>query len=60
MAELRRVRSGNVTEKDGLATMHDVLDAQWALENENGIFFSFLEVIRVVLKAQELPFLIFG
>lgn len=36
MAELRRIRSGNVTEKDGLATMHDVLDAQWALENENG------------------------
>jgi len=35
MQELRRIRSGNVTEKDGLATMHDVLDAQWALENEN-------------------------
>jgi hypothetical protein len=36
MQELRRIRSGNVTEKDGLATMHDVLDAQWVLENENG------------------------
>jgi len=35
MQELRRIRSGNVTEKDGLATMHDVLDAQWVLENEN-------------------------
>jgi len=35
MQELRRIRSGNVTEKDGLATMHDVLDAQWCLENEN-------------------------
>jgi len=33
MAELRRVRSGIQRETDGLATMHDVLDAQWLLEN---------------------------
>ena len=32
MQELRRVRSGNVTENDGMVTMHDVLDAQWYYE----------------------------
>eukprot|EP00960_Hanusia_phi_P049674 759699-Hanusia_phi.AAC.1 len=29
MQELRRVRSGALTEHDNLMTMHDVLDAQW-------------------------------
>eukprot|EP01027_Heterolobosea_sp_BB2_P000238 GEZU01000358.1.p1 GENE.GEZU01000358.1~~GEZU01000358.1.p1 ORF type:complete len:479 (+),score=159.64 GEZU01000358.1:211-1437(+) len=33
MQELRRVRSGNMTEKDHLVTMHDVLDAQYVYEN---------------------------
>lgn len=33
MQELRRVRSGNLTENDGMVTMHDVLDAQWYYEN---------------------------
>ena len=33
MQELRRVRSGNITENDGIVTMHDVLDAQWYYEN---------------------------
>ena len=33
MQELRRVRSGNITENDGMVTMHDVLDAQWCYEN---------------------------
>lgn len=33
MLELRRVRSGIQTEKDGMVTMHDVLDAQYAYEN---------------------------
>ena len=36
MQELRRVRSGNITENDGMVTMHDVLDAQWCLENGRG------------------------
>ncbi|KAK8810227.1 hypothetical protein WA538_000666 [Blastocystis sp. DL] len=36
MQELRRVRSGNITENDGMVTMHDVLDAQWCLENGKG------------------------
>jgi len=33
MQELRRVRSGILTEKHGMVTMHDVLDAQWSYEN---------------------------
>lgn len=33
MQELRRVRSGIQSEKDGLVTMHDVLDAQWLYDN---------------------------
>jgi H/ACA ribonucleoprotein complex subunit 4 len=34
MQELRRIRSGDNKEDDGLVTMHDVLDAQWLWENE--------------------------
>lgn len=34
MEELRRVRSGILTENDRLFTMHDVLDAQYKYENE--------------------------
>ncbi|KAJ1898278.1 centromere/microtubule-binding protein cbf5, partial [Kickxella alabastrina] len=33
MQELRRVRSGALTESDNLVTMHDVLDAQWVYDN---------------------------
>ena len=33
MQELRRVRSGALTEQDNLVTMHDVLDAQWLYDN---------------------------
>nr|KAG5687776.1 hypothetical protein BaRGS_025670 [Batillaria attramentaria] len=33
MQELRRVRSGIQSEKEGLMTMHDVLDAQWMYDN---------------------------
>jgi len=33
MLELRRNRSGTMSEEDGLATMHDVLDAQWLYDN---------------------------
>lgn len=33
MQELRRVRSGVMTEKDNMVTMHDVLDAQWQYDN---------------------------
>lgn len=33
MQELRRVKSGAMGEYDGMATMHDVLDAQWTYDN---------------------------
>ncbi|KAG5459109.1 MAG: putative centromere/microtubule binding protein cbf5, partial [Olpidium bornovanus] len=33
MQELRRVRSGAMSENDNLVTMHDVLDAQWTYDN---------------------------
>lgn len=33
MLELRRVRSGIQSENDGMVTMHDVLDAQYAYDN---------------------------
>jgi len=34
MQELRRVRSGAMDEKNGMATLHDVLDAQWIYDNQ--------------------------
>lgn len=33
MQELRRVRSGAMSENDGIVSLHDVLDAQWLLDN---------------------------
>lgn len=33
MQELRRVRSGAMDENKGLVTLHDVLDAQWQMDN---------------------------
>ena len=33
MQELRRVRSGVMGEADNMVTMHDVMDAQWLLDN---------------------------
>nr|XP_058144619.1 H/ACA ribonucleoprotein complex subunit DKC1-like [Dasypus novemcinctus] len=33
MQELRRIRSGVMSEKDPMVTMHDVLDAQWLCDN---------------------------
>jgi len=33
MQELRRVRSGAMSEQDGMVTLHDVLDAQWTYDN---------------------------
>ncbi|SJX60746.1 probable CBF5-Centromere Binding Factor / putative rRNA pseuduridine synthase [Sporisorium reilianum f. sp. reilianum] len=34
MQELRRVRSGALSENDSIVTMHDVLDAQWLYDNQ--------------------------
>ena len=33
MQELRRVRSGALSENDDMVTLHDVLDAQWVYDN---------------------------
>ncbi|KAK4058936.1 centromere/microtubule-binding protein cbf5 [Microbotryomycetes sp. JL221] len=33
MQELRRVRSGAMSENDDIVTMHDILDAQWVYDN---------------------------
>lgn len=34
MEELRRIRTGVISEDDHISTMHDVLDAQWLYDNE--------------------------
>ncbi|OHS98934.1 putative H/ACA ribonucleoprotein complex subunit 4 [Tritrichomonas foetus] len=34
MAELRRTRTGNITEETGMVTMHDLLDAKWLLDTK--------------------------
>ncbi|KAK8887240.1 H/ACA ribonucleoprotein complex subunit dkc1 [Tritrichomonas musculus] len=34
MEELRRTRTGNITEEKGMITMHDLLDAQWLLDTK--------------------------
>lgn len=40
MQELRRVRSGALSENDDIVTMHDVLDAQWLYDNtRDGLFY---------------------
>lgn len=49
MQELRRVRSGILTEKDHLVTMHDVLDAQWVFENKKDESY-----LRHVIKPMEI------
>lgn len=42
MQELRRVRSGAMSENDDIVTMHDVMDAQWMYDNtRDGMCFVF-------------------
>ncbi|KAF5402725.1 tRNA pseudouridine synthase B [Paragonimus heterotremus] len=50
MEELRRVRSGIMTEEDNLVTMHDVLDAKWLYDNRRDE--SYLR--RVVMPLEKL------
>ena len=38
MEELRRVRSGIMTENEHMFTLHDVIDAQWEYENHKVCF----------------------
>jgi tRNA U55 pseudouridine synthase TruB len=46
MQELRRVRSGALSESDEMVTMHDVIDAQWLYDNtRDGTSFSSLSVL---------------
>jgi H/ACA ribonucleoprotein complex subunit 4 len=49
MQELRRVRSGVLSEGDHSVTMHDVLDAQWQLDNHRDESY-----LRRVVKPLEL------
>jgi hypothetical protein len=44
MQELRRVRSGAMSENDDIVTMHDVMDAQWLYDNTRDGEFSVLVV----------------
>lgn len=48
MQELRRVRSGAMDEKDGMVTLHDVLDAQWLHDNQRDESY-----LRTVIKPLE-------
>jgi len=43
MQELRRVRSGALSENDEIVTMHDVMDAQWLYDNTRDGSFSLPE-----------------
>ena len=49
MEELRRVRSGAMTENDHLYTMHDIMDAQYKYENEGDETY-----LRRIIKPLEL------
>lgn len=42
MQELRRVRSGAMSENDDMVSMHDVMDAQWLYDNTRDGTFLFL------------------
>ena len=48
MQELRRVRSGAMSENDDMVSMHDVMDAQWLYDNtRDGTFFFSLFISNV-------------
>jgi H/ACA ribonucleoprotein complex subunit 4 len=49
MQELRRIRSGSMNENEHMATMHDVLDAQWVFKTEKDETY-----LRRVIKPLEL------
>jgi H/ACA ribonucleoprotein complex subunit 4 len=53
MQELRRVRSGAMSENDDIVTMHDVLDAQWTYDNtRDGKFLHALSVDILIFCAE--------
>ena len=54
MQELRRVRSGALSENDDMVTMHDVLDAQWMYDNtRDGAFVATLVLWKRLTSASE-------
>jgi len=50
MAELRRVRSGCLGERDNMVTMHDVMDAMWLYKNQGDETY----IRRVVMPLESL------
>ena len=52
MEELRRVRSGALSEQDEMATLHDVMDAQWIVDNwgNEGYLRSVVSPLEILLK----------
>lgn len=56
MQELRRVRSGALSENDEMVTMHDVLDAQWTYDNtrDGMLYITFAEHLFRSLRNQSL------
>lgn len=67
MQELRRVRSGAMSENDDIVTMHDVMDAQWLYDNTRDgklcMAVKFLQLIykfcRILLATSYSPFGVF-
>lgn len=55
MQELRRVRSGHMSEKDNMVTLHDVLDAKWLHDNEGDGNFLILLFAYILFSFPFLP-----
>jgi len=57
MQELRRVRSGAMSENEGMVTMHDVLDAQWMYDNtrDGKILFHALSALFILFICRNVP-----
>lgn len=60
MQELRRVRSGAMSENDDIVTMHDVLDAQWLYDNtrdgsSSSLYFALLSFLLRTHSSPSLP-----
>ena len=52
MQELRRVRSGAMSENDDMVTMHDVMDAQWLYDNTRDGQLSFSFVAQYLITSR--------
>lgn len=65
MQELRRVRSGAMSENDDIVTMHDVMDAQWLYDNTRDgkayfpsiyLYFAYVQSPRIVSPSRHQTF----